>query len=131
MGTVLARYDGVSAYVAVAGVKSISGPGLSADVTDITTLTSSGNWEEALATVKRSGEVSMGISWVPDDTGHVAILGDLGGAAVNYQIQFQDTGTTIYQFACIVTGLSISSETTSEVQAELTLKITGAPNFDA
>jgi predicted secreted protein len=131
MGTLLARYDG-AAFTTVAGVKSISGPGFSADVADVTTLAAASGYEEALPTVLRSGEITVSVSWVPDDTGHLAILADFAAGTVqNYQIQFQDTGVTNYQMACYVVGVSITLETTSVVEAELTLKPTGVPDFDA
>lgn len=135
MGTSFKVGDGASpteGFTAIAGIKSIGIPGLSADTADTTTLASTSNYEEALSTVLRTGDLTLSISWDPDDTQHQGFLTDYASGAVkNYQIVFTDATPTTFQFGSIVTGVSISIETGSEVTAEVTFKNTGVPNFAA
>jgi len=135
MGTAFKIGDGTSpteTFTAISGIKSIGIPGLSADVADTTTLASTSNYEEALSTVLRTGDLTLSLSWDPDDTEHQGFLTDYASGAVkSYQIVFTDTTPTTFQFSSIVTGVSISIETGSEVTAEVTLKNTGVPNFAA
>ena len=134
MGTAVKRGDGASpeVFTSIVGVKSVSIPGLSADIADVTTLASTSNYEEAISTVLRTGEISLALYWDPDETTQTAFLTDFAsGNAKNYQIVFTDPSPTTYQFSCIVSGVNVGVEMTAEVTAEVTLKVTGVPNFSA
>ena len=135
MGTAFKIGDGASpteSFTAISGLKSSGIPGLSADVADTTTLARTSNYEEALSTVLRTGDLTLSLSWDPDDAQHQGFLTNYAsGAAKSYQIVFTDSTPTTFQFSSIVTGVSISIETGSEVTAEVTLKNTREPNFSA
>ena len=61
----------------VAAVTNISGPGLSLDTADVTAHDSAGAWEEVVATIIRSGEMSLDINFDPAAITHKALLARL------------------------------------------------------
>lgn len=59
-------------HVEVASVTNIAGPGLGIDVEDVTTHDQAKSWEEGVATVLRSDEVTLDIVYDPADDTHDA-----------------------------------------------------------
>ena len=82
----MAKYAAFGAHLLriaaeVANVKSISGPGLSLDVEDVTSHDSTEAWEEVVATILRTGEISVDIVYDPNNATHknaaLGLLNDL------------------------------------------------------
>jgi hypothetical protein len=70
-----AESDAVTAgvdHVEVASVTNIAGPGLGVDIEDVTTHDQVAAWEEGIATVLRSDEVTLDIVYDPADDTHDA-----------------------------------------------------------
>ena len=65
----------------VANVKSIGGPGISLDTEDVTSHDSTEAWEEVVATILRTGEISVDIVYDPNNATHknaaLGLLNDL------------------------------------------------------
>jgi predicted secreted protein len=128
-GTLLKR-DGT----AVAQVQSISGPGLTLDTEDVTSHDSTGGWEEVVATILRSGEVSLDIVYDPAAATHKYAAGGLlhdlvSRTAVSYTLVFSDTANTTWTFSAFVTGFEPSAPHDGALTAAVTLKLTGAPTL--
>lgn len=114
----------------VAQVTNISGPSLGLDTVDVTTHDQSLTWEEHVATVLRSGTVTVDIIYDPDPilADHVAILANMvGKEAVGFELQFPDDSYTSYTFDAFVTGFTPSSPVDGALTASVTLKVTGTP----
>lgn len=113
----------------VAYIQNISGPGLQADTEDVTTHDSPGAWEEHVATILRSGEISLDIIYDPTNSDHDATTGlvsmletaTLGG----FSIVFPDA--TAWKFAAFTTGFEPSAPFDGALTASVKLKVTGAP----
>ncbi|MGM0409189.1 MAG: phage tail tube protein [Bacillota bacterium] len=123
-------------YTTIAEVVDITGPGLSADTSDVTShdsFVNEGGWEEHVVTVLRSGEVTFDINYVPDESTHSSasgMLGELdGGAKKNYELVFSNSGATTWNFDAIVTGFEPSAPHDDKLSASLTLKVTGQPTL--
>ena len=58
----------------IVNVTSVSGPGLSLDVEDVTAHDSTGAWEEVVATIVRSGELSFDINYDQAAVTHRALI---------------------------------------------------------
>lgn len=121
------------AFTTIAQVRNITGPGLSLDVEDVTTHDSTGAWEEVVATILRSGEVSLEIIWDPDTATHdwgVGLLAVLPRrAARNFQVIFPDTASTTWSFSAEVVNFEPDAPHDGALTASVTLKLTGSPTL--
>ena len=116
----------------VANVTAISGPGLGLDTEDVTSLDQATAWEEHVATILRSGEVSLDLVFDPlaathkNDTG--GLLNDMTlRTAVAYSIVFP--GAVTWSFNAFVTGWEPSAPVDGALTVACKLKITGAPTL--
>ena len=128
-GTVLSR-----GATPIAGITNISGPGLSLDVEDVTSHDSTGAWEEVVATILRSGEVSLDIVYDPAAATHSASAGGLiadmvARASQTYTITFTDTATTEWSFTAFVVGFEPDMPHGGALTASVTMKISGQPTL--
>jgi len=124
-------YRGTSgAGTAIAQVKSISGPSLSADTEDVTSHDSVNAWEEVVVTILRSGEVTLDIVYDPADATHKdaanGLLNDLQGrASTTYTLVFPDAASTEWSFSAYVTAFEPDAPVDGALTASVTLKATG------
>jgi predicted secreted protein len=128
VGASFKRGDGTSSesFVAIAEVNSIEGPSMSADTIDVTSLDSIGGYREFITGFRDGGEVTLEMNFTRD--GYIIMLTDFeAGLNVNYQIVLPDTGATTFDFAGLVTALSMSVPTDDKVTASVTIKVDGQP----
>lgn len=85
--------DGAAApgYNLVAQVTNIGGPSLALDVEDVTAHDSTGGWEEVIATILRTGEVTLDINFNPASPMHK--IGTGAGFAITAAVPAADTLT--------------------------------------
>lgn len=116
-------------FTTIAQVRNISGPGLSLDVEDVTTHDSTGAWEEVVATVLRSGEVTLDLVWDPATPTHSNGVGLLAvmprRATRNFKVIFPDTGATTWSFAAEVVSFEPDAPHDGALTASVTLKLSG------
>jgi len=120
---------GKNGATAIANIKSIKGPGIKVDVADTTDHGSTAAWEEAVATIIRTGEVSVTINYDPANatiknaaSGFLAIL--IARAAVTWEITMP--GASVISFSGIATGFEPDLPHDGSLTAELKIKPTGA-----
>lgn len=112
----------------IAQVTNISGPSLSLDTIDVTTHDQALAWEEHVASILRSGTVTVDIVYDPALADHVAILANMvGREAVGFELQFPDAAYTSYVFDAFVTGFTPAAPVEGALTASVNLKITGTP----
>jgi len=120
-------------YLTVAEVKDITGPGLTAEVADLTSHSSSGAFREKLPTLLDPGEVTFDVNYVPtsathnNSTGLVSLLRTR--AKKNWQLVWPDTGETLWAFAGFVTGFEPGAPVGDLLTASVTITVTGAPTL--
>ncbi|ACT00221.1 phage tail tube protein [Paenibacillus sp. JDR-2] len=111
----------------VAELTSISGPELSADTIDVTTLDSNG-WREFLQGLKDGGEVSISGFFNTSDIGQMAVYQAFNqGSLDSYTILFPPALGASWTLNGIATGISTSAELEDVVSFEATIKVSGAP----
>ena len=120
--------------VEIAGVKNISGPGLSLDTEDVTSHDSTGAWEEVVGTILRSGEISLDIVYDPVEATHKyaagGLLHDLASRTkVAYSLVFPDDATTTWTFDALVNGFEPTGAVGGALTATARMKITGQPTL--
>ena len=118
----------------VAAVRSISGPGLSLDTEDVTSHDSTEAWEEVVATILRTGEISVEIEYDPNAATHknaaLGLLYDLTTrASAAYSIVFPSSPTVTWSFTAYVTAFEPDAPHDGSLTANVSLKITGKPTL--
>lgn len=134
-GTLLQIGDGGSpteTFTTIARVQDINGPGLTADVADVTSHDTSG-WREQLSLILNAGDVTFDVFFLPGHATHSpssGILQDyLNRTLRNFKIILTDAGAMEIDFAAYVTSFSISAPVANPLEASVTLSITGAVSF--
>ena len=136
-GSLLQVGDGAGpeVFTTIGEVRDISGPEYGADTVETTNHSSPGGWEEHIATILRSGEVTFEVNYDPTMATHnvaTGIKGDLVDRALrNFKLVRADAGTTTDTFAAFVTGFKESHPVNGKITANITLKLTGEPTMDA
>lgn len=120
---------GKNGATVIANIKSIKGPSIKVDTADTTTHDSSAAWEQAVATIIRTGEVTVEIEYDPADatiknaaSGFLALL--IARAAVTWEIIMP--GPKTISFSGIATAFEPSMPHDGSLSATLKIKPTGA-----
>lgn len=126
-GTLLKRSS-----TTIANVTNISGPGISADTEDVTSMESTGAWEEHVVTLLRSGEISVDLAFDPAGATHKNASGGMlydliSRTAQTYSIVFP--GSVTWSFSAFVTGWEPSAPVDGALTVAAKMKITGAPTL--
>lgn len=132
-GTVLQRGDGatpVEAFASIAGVVNISGPQLGLDTVDASAHDSPDAWEQKVATLKRTGNVTFDLRWDPGDATYGLLFGDLDARTTsNFKLIFPDTGLEEWAFEAYVTQLGPTAPHDGVLGMSVQLTVTGEPDF--
>ncbi len=123
------------AQVEVAAVKNIGGPALSLDVDDVTTHDSTAYWEEVVATILRTGEVTLEIVYDPaDDTHDATATNGLAYRLKNKDRTFFDLmfmgGALNWTFFGYVSGFEPGAPVGGALTATVKAKISGQPTLE-
>lgn len=118
--------------VEVAGVTNISGPGLSVDTVDVTSHDQTTAWEEQVATIIRSGEVTLDIVYDPAAATHDASTGLIYRMEDKIFSHFDLIFVSTYdwKFFGYVTGFEPTGEIAGALTASVKVKITEAPTLE-
>lgn len=123
-------YKGTGTGTAYVQVISISGPDITLDVSDVTTMDSMSAWEEVVATILRSGTIDMEIVYDPADATHKnagdGLLADLiARTAIPITLIFSDAATTEWTGSAFVVGFTPSAAHDGPLTASVSFKPTG------
>jgi len=113
----------------VAQVTNISGLSISLDTVDVSEHDGDG-WEEHIATILRSGTVTLDIVYDPSENTHKNASGGLlydltQRTAGTWNLVFPTTPTKYFTFTAYVTGFTPSAPVDGALTASVTLKPTG------
>lgn len=123
-------------FTAIAEVRDIKGPGVKADIDDVTNHDSANGWEEVISTILRSGMVTFPVNYIMNDatqnheTGLLYLL--VNRIRRNYQIVNPDAtvGGSI-TFPALVVEFDAEWPVAKANTCQFGLKVTGEPIFDA
>jgi predicted secreted protein len=111
--------------VSVAEINSISGPNMTRDTIDVTSLDSTGGYREFIPGFRDGGEVTLSCNWTLTEWSDW--LADFqSDVLVSYTIVLANTEATEISFSAYCTGLSTAIPTDDKVTNDVTLKISGA-----
>ena len=128
VGTTFGRADQASStpsgFTTIAEINSISGPNLSRDTIDVTSLDSVGGYREFITSFRDGGEVTLEMNFTL--AGFEAMRDDFNSDDVwEYRITLNNTEGTQIDFDAYVTGIGIDIPMDDKVTSNVTLKITG------
>lgn len=125
-------------YVAIGEIRSINGPGPTADRIDVTSLDTVGSYREYVAGFKNPGEVSLTCNLL---TAHVLDASPstetvaemlVSGLVHSWQIDFPQAGlAVIATFDAYVGTYSVTASVGEAVTVNITLVLTGAVTWTA
>lgn len=121
---------GPEVFTTVAQVRDVGGPSLSLDALDVTTHDSPEAWREFIGGLKDGGEVSLELVWDPDSVTQAAARADLESRTVrNFKMVFPDNTSTTWSFKALITDFEPGANVEDDLNASLTLKVTGKPTL--
>jgi len=123
VGTVFNRWNG-SAWVAVAEINSITGPSMSRDTIDVTSLDSTGGYREFITGFRNAGTVVLAMNFTRD-TYELMKTDFESNTAQNYQIDLPDVEGTSLDFEGLVTELPLTIPADDKIIADVTIQVTG------
>ena len=126
IGVTFGRGDGASneTFTNITEIKNISGPDISRDFIDVSSMGSTGGYREFIAGFRDAGQVVLTMNYTRDSYDELKLDFDTD-ASRNYKITFSDGGATTYDFAGWVVGLSHNIPFDEAVSVEVTIKIDG------
>jgi predicted secreted protein len=127
VGTLFRRYNTTTtAWENIAEVNSITGPGMTRDTIDVTSLDSTGGYREFITGFRDGGsvELSMNMTRAMWDL----MLADFESDVLqNYNIVLSDTESTSIEFEGLVTEMPLTIPTDDKVTMDVSIKISGQP----
>ena len=129
VGTTFERSDMASSptFTAIAEVNSITGPSMTRDTIDVTSLDSTGGYREFIAGFRDGGEVTLNMNFTV--AGYDDLKDDFGlETKVNYRINLDKGGSndTKFDFAGLVTSLGLAVPMDDKVTTDVTIKISSS-----
>jgi hypothetical protein len=120
-------------FTTVAEVGDIKGPQLTRDTMDVTSHDSPDDYEEFIATIKKSGEVSFPVNWVPADPTHDGSTGLMAayedGNTRNWRLVLTDdeVDPSMLAFSGFVDDMSTAMPVNGKLEADVKIKVIGKP----
>jgi len=123
VGTLFRRWSG-SAWVNIAEINSISGPSMSRDTIDVTSLDSVGGYREFIGGFRDSGTLQLSMNFSRSTFGTMKTDFE-SDTSQNYEIVLPDAENTTLEFVGLVTELPLEITADDKITSSVTLKITG------
>lgn len=129
VGTIFQRWSG-SAWAAISEINSITGPSMSRDTIDVTSLSSSGGYREFISGFRNPGTVQLSMNFT-------RLTYDLfktdfeSNVTKNYRILFPDAENTLLEFIGLVTELPVNITADDKITADVTIQVTGPIETDS
>jgi predicted secreted protein len=131
VGTKFGRWNADSSqWDYLAEVNSITGPTMTRDFIDVTSLDSTGGYREFITGFRDAGTVALSMNFTRDT--YELMLADFESAIpVNYEIILPDDDVTSLEFLGLVTEVPLSIPTDDKVTADVTIKISGKVSMNS
>jgi predicted secreted protein len=123
VGTEFRRWD-ESVWETIAEVNSISGPSMTRDTIDVTSLDSTGGYREFITGFRDAGTLTLTMNFTRS-TFNTMKEDFESDTAKNYEIVLPDDENTTLEFEGLVTELPLEISPDDKITASVTIKITG------
>jgi predicted secreted protein len=129
VGTQFRRWSG-SAWANLAEINSITGPTMTRDFIDVTSLDSTGGYREFITGFRDAGTISLSMNFTRDT--YEAFKTDFESPDLHYyEICLPDAELTTLEFAGLVTEVPITIPTDDKITADVTIKISGTVTMNS
>ena len=124
VGTKFGRWNG-SSWDYLAEINSITGPTMTRDFIDVTSLDSTRGYREFITGFRDAGTISLSMNFTR--TTYELMLEDFESSLLkSYEIILPDDDVTSLEFEGLVTEVPLTIPTDDKVTSDVTIKITGA-----
>jgi predicted secreted protein len=125
VGTLFRRWNSTTkAWVNIAEISSITGPSMSRDTIDVTSLDSTGGYREFITGFRNAGTIVLAMNFTRDT--YELMKEDFeSNTAQNYQIILPDIENTGLDFEGLVTELPLTIPADDKITADVTIQVTG------
>ena len=125
VGTVFKRSaDSTGGLATVAEINSITGPNMTRETIDVTSLDSTGGYREFIASFRDAGEVTLNMNHTIGGYGDFVADFEASGARI-YQITMSNVEASTLIFLAYVTNVTMGIPTDDKATMDVTIKITG------
>jgi predicted secreted protein len=129
VGTIFQRWSG-SAWAAIAEINSITGPSMSRDTIDVTSLSSTGGYREFIGGFRNPGTVQLSMNFYRQN--YDLFKGDFESSTIqNYRIVLPDEENTSVEFEGLVTELPLTIPADDKITMDVTIQVSGAVESDS
>jgi predicted secreted protein len=129
VGTVFQRWSG-AAWAAVAEINSITGPSMSRDTIDVTSLDSIGGYREFIAGFRNPGTVQLSMNFTRAT--YELFKSDFESNVIkNYRIVLPDAENTSVEFMGLVTELPMTIPADDKITNDVTIQLSGQIDMDS
>jgi predicted secreted protein len=129
VGTIFRKWDllkaGTNKWVNIAEINSITGPGMSRDTIDVTSLDSTGGYREFIGGFRKAGTVQLKMNFTRAT--YEMMKDDFESDTLqNYEIVLPDLENSTIEFEGLVTELPLNIPADDKITADVTIQISGA-----
>lgn len=129
VGTLFRKWNTTTgAWVNIAEVNSITGPTMTRETIDVTSLDSTGGYRDFIGSFRDGGTISLSMNFT--NTTYDTMKEDFEDATLqSYEIVLPDTDISSFEFDGFVTECPISIPTDDKISSDVTIKISGKVVF--
>jgi len=125
VGTLFRRWTD-TVWVNIAEINSITGPGMTRDTIDVTSLDSTGGYREFITGFRNAGTITFSMNFTRAT--YETMLEDFESNDLqNYEIVLPDSENTTLEFEGLVTELPLTIPPDDKVTVDITIQISGPP----
>ncbi len=124
VGALLKKHITGSTWASVGEVTTITGPSMSRETIDVTSLASTGGYREYIAGFRNPGTLSFTMNFTRSD--YAAMKVDFeADVAKDYELILPDSDKTSLEFSALVTELPLNLDPGSQITCNVSFQITG------
>jgi predicted secreted protein len=124
VGTIFRRWSTVHHWQNIAEINSITGPSMSRDTIDVTSLDSTGGYREFIAGFRKAGTVALKMNFTRAT--YDLMKDDFEDDTLqNYEIVLPDAENTTIEFVGLVTELPLGIPADDKMTVDVTIQLSG------
>ena len=129
VGTLFRRWSG-TAWVNISEVNNITGPGMTRETIDVTSLDSTGGYREFIGGFRDGGTISLSMNFTRST--YDLMKDDFESDVVqDYEMVFPDAENTTVEFSGLVTECPLTIPTDDKITSDVVIKISGQVSIES
>lgn len=121
-------------FTTIPNVGSITGPGLSRTVQDVTSHSTLVPWRQKFPTLNDGGDLTFDLFYIPDDAAHKAVLAmavDTVSPVKDWKLTFPNSAGVNFFFQGFISKFGTAEKVDDVLRSAITLTVTGqvTPNY--